>query len=74
MDRHVAADHERDQASNSGIPAPTDWRPDLVLQTPRERHQPALAELPVSLRQPQDIMPPSASPLLGNDFFLSRAP
>ena len=29
------------------------WRPDLVLQMPRELYQPALAELPISLRQPQ---------------------
>ena len=43
------------------------WRPDLVLQMPRERDQPALAELPVSLRQPQDIRAPSASPLLADD-------
>ena len=43
------------------------WRPDLVLQMPRERDQPALAELPVSLRQPQAIRPPSASPLLADD-------
>ena len=43
------------------------WRPDLVLQMPRERDQPALAELLVSLRQPQDIRPPSASPLLADD-------
>ena len=43
------------------------WRPDLVLQMPRERDQPALAELPVSLRQPQAVRPPSASPLLADN-------
>ena len=43
------------------------WRPDLVLQMPRELHQPELAELPVSLRHPLDITSPSASPLLGDD-------
>ena len=43
------------------------WRPDLVLQMPRERDQPALAELPVSLRQPQAIRPPSVSPLLADE-------
>ena len=31
---------------------------------------PMLAELPVSLRQPQEFMPPSASPLFG-DYFLT---
>ena len=41
--------------------------PDLVLQMPRELYQPELAELPVSLRQPQDLLPPSSSPLLGDD-------
>ena len=58
------------------------WRPDLVLQMPRERDQPALAELPVSLQQPQAIQPPSASPLLADDdpsgsikhYFLRGAP
>ena len=43
------------------------WRPDLVLQMPCELYQPELAELPVSLRQPQDLLPPSCSPLLGDD-------
>ena len=43
------------------------WRSDLVLQMAWERDQPALAELPVSLRQPQDIRPPSASPLLADN-------
>ena len=45
----------------------TGWRPDLVLQTPCEVYQPELAELPVSLRQPPDLLPPSFSPLLGDD-------
>ena len=40
------------------------WRPDLVLQMPRERDQPALAELPVSTQAP------SASPLLADDDLL----
>ena len=35
------------------------WRPDLVLQMPRERDQPALAELPVSLRKPDIRLRPS---------------
>ena len=43
------------------------WRPDLVLQMPRERDQPALAELSVSLQQPQTIRPPSVSPLLADE-------
>ena len=33
----------------------------------RERSQPALVELPVSLRQPLNLRPPSASPLLADD-------
>ena len=43
------------------------WRPDLVIQMLRERNQPALAELSVSLRQPQAIRPPSVSPLLADE-------
>ena len=43
------------------------WRPDLVLQMARKRSQPALAELSVSLRQPLNLQPPSASPLLADD-------
>ena len=41
--------------------------PDLVLQMPRKLHQPELVELPISLRQPQDLMPPACSPLLGDN-------
>ena len=38
-------------------------RPDLVLQMPRELYQPELVELPISLRQPQDLLPrPAYSP------------
>ena len=34
---------------------------------PRELYQPELAELPISLRQPQDLLPPACSPLLGDN-------
>ena len=36
----------------------------LVLQMPRELHQPELTELPISLWQPRDLLPPARSPLL----------
>ena len=42
------------------------WRPDLVLQMPRELYQPTLAELPISLRQPQELLPPARSPILND--------
>ena len=40
------------------------WRTELVLQMPRERAQPMLAEIPLALRQQHDIAPPGESPLL----------
>ena len=40
------------------------WRTELVLQMPRERAQPLVAEIPLALRQPHDITPPGVSPLL----------
>ena len=43
------------------------WRPDLVLQMPRELYQRAtLAELPISLRQPRELLPPARSPILND--------
>ena len=40
------------------------WRTELVLQMPREKAQPLLAEIPLALRQLHDIAPPGESPLL----------
>ena len=40
------------------------FRTELVLQMPRERAQPMLAEIPLALRQQHDIAPPGESPLL----------
>ena len=40
------------------------WRPDLVLQMPRTNQS---LRNSVCLRQPQDLLPPSGSPLLGDD-------
>ena len=39
------------------------WRTELVLQMPRERAQPLVAEILLALRQPHDITPPGVSPL-----------
>ena len=49
--------HASQAACHFGLPT-SGWRPDLVLQMPRERDQPAPVELPVFLRQPQHIRPP----------------
>ena len=40
------------------------WRAELVLQMPRERAQPLVAEIPLALRQLHDITPPGVSPLV----------
>lgn len=44
------------------------WRPDLLYQMPRERHQPMLRELPLSLHHPRPVVPPDSFPVISDEY------